>query len=496
MKRFENLLIFFIFFILFTLLEIPFMDSIPKVWVDEVWYAGTSYNFSKGLGFTNQNVIGLYGGDYLFGYSLALGTFYKIFGCNLFLSKFFSYILGVLFLILFFFISKELSFGVKEKIFFLLFFIFSSTVFLVYRTVRPEALKILFSSLSLFFLLKGLKGEEKFFILSTFFSLCGVLTHPDEIFFTFIFFFIIVFYSIKNKNIKPLFFFLSVVIICSILFLFFLYFVKKSSIGEFYLLYGRRLSVYEGSLFGQILFKLKNLYNDYALGFKRLYIFLFEIFVFIFGLIFFRKDNKIKLLSFIGLSYFILGFLFMERFVTRGFISIIFYSILVLTLILKNIQEKWKVLFFVLSFLYLINNVVAIAYLLYRDRDVTSYSKIENYCEKNVEKGKVVLSNIIFYFPFKDNRFYNDYTYYKLTKFKTLDSLIKSDSVDYIVISDYLTKGVTSVSNKKEKEGSLKIFKIFYSKVKNYADSFFVQYDSLKTTGYGTLKFYKKKLTR
>ncbi|MEO0289543.1 MAG: glycosyltransferase family 39 protein [candidate division WOR-3 bacterium] len=493
MKRFENLMIFFVFLTIFTLLELPFLDRIPKVWVDEVWYAGTAYNFSKGLGFTNQNVIGLYGGDYLFGYTLFLGAFYKIFGCNLFVSKIFSYLLGVLFLIFFFFLANELSFAKKEKIIFLTFFLFSSTVFLVYRTVRPEALKILFSLLSLIFLLKGLKGDEKYFIFSTFFSLCGVLTHPDEVFFTLIFFLVIITYSIKRKNFRPVFYFLSVVLLCSLFYLYFLYFTKKSSPGEFYFLYGRRLSAYQGSLFGEILFKMKNLYNDYVLGFKRLYIFLFEILIFPVGLMLFKKDRMLKIVSLIGFLYFILGFLFMERFVTRGFISIILYSILVLTLIYKNLQnQKIKTVFILLSSVYLVNNFLAISYLIYRDRNLTSYSLIEKYCEKNVEKGKVVLSNIVFYFPFKDNKFYNDYTYYKLTEFKTLDSLIVSDKVDYIVISDYLTEGVTGVSNKKEKEGSLNIFKTFYVKVKNYADSNFLEFDSLKTNGYGVIKFYRK----
>ncbi|MEJ5307192.1 MAG: glycosyltransferase family 39 protein [candidate division WOR-3 bacterium] len=493
MKRSENLIILFVFLTIFTLLELPLIDRVPKVWVDEVWYAGTAYNFSKGLGFTNQNVIGLYGGDYLFGYTLFLGIFYKFFGCNLLVSKIFSYLLGILFLTFFFFLAEELSFGKQEKIIFLTFFLFSSTVFLVYRTVRPEALKILFSLLSLIFLIKGLKGDEKYFIISTFFSLCGVLTHPDEIFFTLIFFIIITIYSIKQKNFRPVFYFLSVVILCSLFYLYFLYFIKKSSFEEFYFLYGRRLSAYKGSLFGEIFFKMKNLYNDYALGLKRLYIFLFEILIFPFGLIFFRKDRMLKIVSLIGFFYFILGFLFMERFVTRGFISIILYSILVLTMIYKKLQNrKFKTVFILLSSVYLVNNFLAISYLMYRDRDLTSYSLIEKYCEKNVEKGKVVLSNIVFYFPFKDNEFYNDYTYYKLTEFKTLDSLIKSNKVDYIVISDYLTEGVTGVSNKKEKEGSLNDFVTFYNKTQRYAEKNFFQYDSLSTSGYGTIRFYKK----
>lgn len=493
MKRFENLTIFLIFLLLFTILELPYIDRIPKVWVDEVWYAGTAYNFSKGLGFTNQNVIGLYGGDYLFGYTLFLGTFYKIFGCNLLVSKIFSYLLGILFLIFFFFLAKELSFNNKEKVIFLIFFLFSSTVFLVYRTVRPEALKVLFSLLSLIFLLKGLKGNEKFFVFSTFFSLCAVMTHPDEIFFTLIFFILITIYSVKQKNFRPVLYFLSVVILCSLFYLYFLYFIKKSSLQEFYFLYGRRLSAYQGSLFGEIFFKMKNLYNDYALGLKRLYIFLFEILIFPIGFIFFRRDRMLKIISSIGFLYFILGFLLMERFVTRGFISIILYSILVLTLIYKNLQnKKLKNVLIIFSFIYLFNNFISTGYLIYRDRNVTSYSLIEKHCEKNVEKNKVVLSNIVFYFPFKDKKFYNDYTYYKLTEFKTLDSLIKSNEIDYIVISDYLTKGITGVSNKKEKEGSLNDFISFYKKAQDYAKKRFIQYDSISTNGYGIIKFYRK----
>lgn len=492
MKSYKNIIAFFLILILYSMIELPFIDRIPRIWVDEVWYGGTAYNFSQGRGFTNQNVVGLYGGDYLFGYPLFLGTFYKIFNTSILTSKLFSFFLGILFIIFFYFVfSKILDFDLKRKIIFFIFFIFSSTVYIVYRTVRPECLKIFFSMLSLYFFLKGIKGKKYHFIFSFLFSFLGVLTHPDEIFFTIIFFFIVSFLSFKKNDIKPFLFSSLTLIVCFSFFILFLYFVKHSSIQEFYFFYSRRLSIKDYSLLGDLFQKLRNLYEDYALGLKRLYIFLFEILIFPVSFFIFKKDKEIRILSFIGFSYFILGFLFMERFVTRGFISIIFYSILVLTLILKRADKKKKFLFIFLSSIYFLNNLLSISYFIYTNRNITSYSLIEKYINERSKNAKVVISNVVFYFPLKDKNFFCDYTYYKLTKYKTLDSLLKSQDVDLVVVSDYFLTGVKSVSMKKEKKEVIDKFKIFYGKLNESLKKNFSLFDSLKTNGYGIIKFYK-----
>ncbi len=492
MKGYKNIIIFFLILILYSIVELPFIDRIPKIWVDEVWYGGTAYNFSQGKGFTNQNVVGLYGGDYLFGYPLFLGTFYKIFNTSMLTSKLFSFFLGILFIIFFYFLfSKILNFDLKQKIIFFIFFIFSSTVYIVYRTVRPECLKIFFSMLSLYFFLKGIKEKNYYFVFSFLFSFCGVLTHPDEIFFTIIFFFIVSFHSFKKNDIKPFLFSSLTLIVCFSFFLFFIWFVKHSSVQEFYFLYSRRLSIKEYSLLGDPFQKLKNLYGDYAFGLKRLYIFLFEILIFPVSFLIFKKDKDIKILSFIGFSYFILGLLFMERFVTRGFISIIFYSILVLTLILKKSDKKKKKLLIFLSSLYFLNNLLSISYFIYINRNITSYGLIEKYINERSKNANVVISNVIFYFPLKDKIFFNDYTYYKLTKYKTLDSLLKSQDMDLIIISDYFLTGVKSVSMRKEEKEVVNKFKIFYGKLDESLKKNFLLFDTLKTDGYGTIKFYK-----
>ena len=487
--------IFLVALCLYLGLQMPFLTVISKVWVDEPWYGGTAYNFSQFKGFTNENVVGMYGGDVIFGYPLMLGSFMRIFGGSLFTARLFSVLCGLLLLVIARLILQELKVGLKGISAFYILFILSSTVYIAFRTIRPEAVKIVFSSLSLLFLLKGIYKNPRYLFFSgasiAFASLC----HPDEIMFFLSMTVIMVVLSFRRKTLYPALLFVIGGAFIALIFVLFLYGVKDMTIHDFYLYYGRRLSAYNGSMLGSFSLKAKNLFGEYALGIKRIYILLFEVGIFAAGAFFFRRNKKILLLTVIGGGFFLLSFVFLERIVTRGFISIIFYSLLVYALMIQeNSKNKLrnKIVFFAGVF-YLLNNVLAVGYLVARDMKNTPYSIVEKFIDERVEDRKKVLSHINYYFPLKNNELYNDYTIYKLTKAMSLDNLLQKDDIDYAVLSEKALAGETGTSGRTEKKESVDDFNRFYYKANKYAHEKMKLLDTLATKGYGTIYIYIRK---
>ena len=66
--------IYILLFAIFFLLELPYLDTSPRITVDEPWYANTAWNFSIGNGFINT-VPGSHGGDDLFLFTFLLELF-------------------------------------------------------------------------------------------------------------------------------------------------------------------------------------------------------------------------------------------------------------------------------------------------------------------------------------------------------------------------------------------------------------------------------------
>lgn len=100
---FENRTFIILFLLaLYLYLQLPFLTRLTRVWVDEPWYASTSYNFARGEGLI-ETAVGSGAGEVLFLYPLLLGTFFKVFGTTLFTGRLFSVLAGLLALLGFIF---------------------------------------------------------------------------------------------------------------------------------------------------------------------------------------------------------------------------------------------------------------------------------------------------------------------------------------------------------------------------------------------------------
>ena len=94
---------------MYLLLQIPLIGVVPSIMVDEPWYANTAWNFSIENGFINtvpesKTTAGI---D-LFLYTFFLGTAFKLFDTSLYMAKMVSIIGGLIGLIGFINILKEL----------------------------------------------------------------------------------------------------------------------------------------------------------------------------------------------------------------------------------------------------------------------------------------------------------------------------------------------------------------------------------------------------
>ncbi|NJK93855.1 MAG: hypothetical protein HC905_02040 [Bacteroidales bacterium] len=61
--------------LVYFLLQLLFINSVPDIMVDEPWYANTAYNFSQGNGLVNT-CPGTQGGDTFVIYTFLLGIFF------------------------------------------------------------------------------------------------------------------------------------------------------------------------------------------------------------------------------------------------------------------------------------------------------------------------------------------------------------------------------------------------------------------------------------
>ncbi|MBH49868.1 MAG: hypothetical protein CMG69_03850 [Candidatus Marinimicrobia bacterium] len=477
--------------ILYFIFQIPYLTKVPTIMVDEPWYSNTAYNFINGEGFINT-VPGSEGGDLLFLFPFIVGIFFKVFGTSLITGKIVSIIGGFISLFGFLSILKELQ--IKNKIILSvssLIFIFSNVNYVVFRTVRPESWVVCFGIWSIYFLLRCFKSNRLYY-----YSICGLLsglsflTHPHGLFFIFLIGILIMKRSFNKNDFKIIISFLSGLFLALVPLFYVIYFIRGEDIFQFFKIF------FDSSSSGNpeiiIINNLLNFFNDYTLGAKRIFILFIEIGVIIFGLYFYNKDKRIFIFSFMGLLYFSL-FIISPAYGSRHFGQVLIFSFILIPIILDHYKSNIRV-FRVLNFLlviYLINNIAGDSYLIWRNYNNTSYSTLSEKIDKIIPNETNVLTLLNFWFPLKDNNNFNDYTRWRFTNYENLDLFLESGEVDYAVISDYLTEGKTSTSNRNIAVVKRNNNKIFYDKIHSYAKQNGKLLEKINTNGYSDIEIWK-----
>lgn len=493
---------------IYLCLQLPFLTTITNVWVDEPWYANTAYNYSIGNGLVNT-VPGKQGGDDLFMYTFLLGSFYKFVGASLYTSRLFSVLVGLVSLLGLILVLKKLNLSVNKVFFISLLFIFSNVTYIVFRTVRPEAMVLGFLIWAFYFLLLGENsGKWVHFLVSGLLISFSLLCHPNGALLVFLFLSYLIYKSAKNRRYPLLLGFLLGGAIAFLILLYQVTIIKEMNFFEFL----RELTTQEkrfnrSSLSSDSSFLnfftlgfeyIKNWVEDYMLGFKRLFILIFEFGILFYGLSFYRKNKLIFQISAAGILYFVLSNMVFHPFILRAFGNVLFFSLITLGLILSEFElkpnkKKVRLFILVLGMLYLLNNIAGDAFIIKRDYKKTQYSNIEKELDESIPDDKVVLSLFNFWFAFKNNEMYADYTSWKIRNYRSLEEFIASDKADYVVISDYMTTVGGTTSGRTESSDFLAINENYYNQVLSYSKNEGELIKQIPTNNYGNIQIYKMK---
>ena len=480
--------------LLYLLFQIPYLTKITKVWCDEAWYSNPAFNFLIGKGFMNTNV-GSGGGDEFVFYSFILATVFKLFGTSLWIGRFASVIGGAVGLIG---LIQILRFSKVNNLIIVLtslMYIFSNVNYIVFRTIRPEALVITFAIWGFYFLIKGLSNRENsYFFLSGILISLSFLCHPNGAIYILIFSPVVLFFSIRNKSYKAVYAYGLGCFIMAISMILCIIFVKGDNIILFFSKMLVRTSLDKPSLWGVAWMNLQTFALNYSLGFKRAFILLCEIAILFYGLFFYKKDKTIFLTSALGLSFFVVSIFFLIPFSTRAFGDVLIFSCVTFGLILNHSKthlRKSYMIVLVIGLIYLTNNIAGDLYVIARDHNKTSYSYVEKRIDAIVPDTSIVLTHLTFWFPLKYNDVYNEFTRYNTKLYKNLDDLLKSGNVQYVVVSDYLTRSGTATSGRTEGKGMYDSNKLYFDKVHYYALSKGILIDKIVTDNYGIIEIWR-----
>lgn len=498
--NFGTISIIFILIVIYLAVQLPLLTQLTSVWCDEPWYANPAYNFSINKGLINTCVkSGGYEGSCI--YTTGLSVVYRLFGCSLLTSRLFSVVAGLLGLIGFLLIICKYSRKTELVLLGGLLYIFSNIHFIIFRTVRPEAIMLSIVIWSVYFLLEAMHDDKKLsFLFSGLLVSSSFLCHPHGAIFILIFSVMLFVHSIREKSWKG---FLLFIIGCSVMGIVFAYYnsmVSSKNVFQTILSWvgGSRTSFgNNANEHVSLAHTIMTFFSHYTLGLKRLYIFIFEICALSAGLFYFKRNRVIFELSLIGVVYLVLAFLFLRPFAARHFADVTTFSFLSFVLILGTLKKEGylKVRYLVLGLcvLYLLNNVAGDAYVMYRDSKQTPYSKIERQVDELVPDNTNVVTLVNFWFPLKNNNVFNTYTRWNRTRYKDLDDLLDSGDVDYVVISDYLAKGRTATSGRKETSSTINRYAKYYDTATGFARSNGHLLEIINTTNYGNIEVWKIK---
>jgi 4-amino-4-deoxy-L-arabinose transferase-like glycosyltransferase len=480
--------------LIFLFLQLYGLTQFPRVWEDETWYANVAHNFSIGKGFVNTNV-GTNGGDDLFFYTFILGVFYKLFGTSLFISRLISVIIGVFTIFGFYKIFKYIKLRFVETIILSLLIIFSSLYYIIFRTVRPEAIVLFLTVWSIYFLLKTIDMyKAKYNFLIGLFSGLAFLSHPDGGLMGLVFGLYFLYESISQKSIKHLVSYaLGTLPAFLALFTNIIFFRDEGVVAFFDGWLTRSSFEQESSFIANRITIIKKFVSRYTLGIKRMYILIFEFAIMIVGVFFSRKNKKIFVLSILGLSIFVFSFILLSRLSTREFGLVTVFSFVILGNILYEVKSRKKVyiLILMLSAIYFFNNLAGDVYFISTNSKNTSYSHLEREIDKYVENDTKVLSLLSLWFPLKENENYNYFTRWSKTKYKSFNNFLKSGETEYVVISDIFISSETQTSGRKVSQEKHSAKSKHYFMLRSYAMSNGTLIHSIPTNGFGTVEIWK-----
>ena len=461
--------------------QLLWLDKIPLVAIDEPWAGNTAYNVSKGLGFINTNR-GMWGGDHLFLMPAITWVWIKLFGLSLFSIRFASFVCGIVTIVGWVKICKQLD--IKSWVTTLVgsTFILGNIFFVIFHWGRPESLVCTLLIWAVYYTIKGI-STSWVLLLSSFLLSIGCFAHPHLLAVCIVYALFACALAVYKKEWQPIIYsVLGVSVTLCIAWVFIQLHFESLSIFLSDLTQLSSDRSYKASTSMGMFFidNIKQFIVTYCLGWKRSYILFFEIGILGFGL--FQKQYKsIRYLSLAGLLAFGIG-LVMYFFRRRYFGIILIFSYLVLAILLTVFSKrKNKKIFYSLIFftgMYLANNLVGDLYIVYKNRHVEPFYKIEKYLRNHIPQQARVYSSLHFWTGLEETIW--------------LRSLAELKSGDYVVLSDLFKQAISPTTGEKGDVHNVKdVETARYNQTVNYINQNGILLDQKQTNGYGLIQLWK-----
>jgi len=473
--------------IIYLIVELSFLDIYPEVQMDEPWYGNTAFNFANNFRFTNTNV-GYSGGDLFCLPSFISGIFIKIFGLSLFISRLSSVLAGFLALIGLLKLLKALNISARISLYSCLLLIFSNVFFIIFRTARPESWVVTFGIWSLYYAFEYFRKKKlKFSIYAGILASLSFLSHPYGLLSAADSGLIIIVAAIRDRKISDLIYFGLSFMVC--LGLPVAYCLSNPDYSTEYLI--REFSVRNSiSARSGIAYNFITFFSNYSLGIKRLYILIFEILACFAGLFVLRKEKILWVFPLLGIFNFVFSISMFSLYLTRSFGQIIIFSIITFALAISVVQSKRiKIIFLSCTLLYFLNNMAGNVYFICKNADNLPYDKLTRAIDGKVPDNTAVAGLLDFWYGFPHNDFYCNVTEWHFKNFNDVEGLIKSNYLDYIVLSDFIQRGHTPTSGRFEPLDS--IYVNYYDKLLDYAHKSCNLNCELDGGNYGRVKIWK-----
>ena len=210
--------VFLLAVVVFLINQLPFLEDMRPVMYDEAWYGNTAFHFAHGGGFINT-IVGK-GGNANFLLSLFTSGSLLLFGYNLFAIRIVAVFCGVLTMLIFVFVMRQLRLDWKPMAFVFLFFVSVPFYNTVFRFGRPECASLMFVAGGLLFYLRYRMDETWGNMVGvSLFVLAAGCSHPFSLFLFFLLgaaLFLQTFTKKKTKTLCHLVVLLMAAVVCII----------------------------------------------------------------------------------------------------------------------------------------------------------------------------------------------------------------------------------------------------------------------------------------
>jgi Dolichyl-phosphate-mannose-protein mannosyltransferase len=485
--------------IAYLFFQLAFLDQLPIIAVDEPWYANTAHNLANGQGLINTNV-GERGGDEFFLYTFVLAGAFKVLGTSLWVGRFVSVILGLISLWGWGLLCRKLEIRGWAFVITGSLFITSNVYFILFRRVRPEALVLALSVWALCFFVEAWQTRR----VSAAFAcalLAGgsALAHPNGALLALLFGGLLATRAIADRRGAEAFLgYATGGVGIVLLFLLGWALLREESLSEFFksaLIDSRRLSVTEGSVFSASWTNLSTFLPAYSLGFRRVYILIFELGILVMGLARYRHDRLTGILSVAALLWFVAGLALFIPFFRWAFCIVVMFSLAVtgrlLSLGVTAISPAVPRLLMVLTLLYGLNNLAGDAHVLRQQAANTPYTQLSEALDAMIPDGSPVLTHLELWFAFKKNPAYSAFTRWSSTPYAGFSEFLGSGDVRYAVLTDSFIQGRSPTTGERETLYAGTRHGAFYRAARTYAATHGKLIAVLPTRGYGEIEIWE-----